>query len=165
MSAAAVTDAACAAARHGQLAVLEWVLEGHPQPDMLAIDVGPTAANEGQLAVLKWVWQRHLEQQQTSTTIAHDIACSAAENGQLGVLEWLWQLQATNADAWWDAGVAQAAAIKGQVQVVQWMQGQQCPMDKAACITVAEYMFASLPRGHPLKNACRAVVILLEDGG
>ncbi len=29
-------------------------------------------------------------------------------------------------------GPAAAEAVSGQVQVVEWMQGQQCPMDKAA---------------------------------
>ncbi|KAF8062701.1 SPAC3H8.02 [Scenedesmus sp. PABB004] len=100
------------AAKHGQLAVLEWARgEG-----LDLWDVCPAAAQHGQLAVLEWARGAGLP--------LRDVCGGAASWGQLAVLRWA---RAQTPPVHWDIGVCYFAAQRGDLEMLRWARAQDEP--------------------------------------
>lgn len=117
------TGPSLAAAQHGHVPVLEWLLKLGCSLDLL---VCGAAALNGHLPVLQW---------------AHANGCpwsactlrNAARGGHLPLLQWA---QAKGCP--WDEETCMEAAFFGHLEVLQWARAHGCPWNADTCESAAE---------------------------
>jgi hypothetical protein len=118
------------AARHGQLALLQWLLDppaSHPASSFLA--VAEAAAQGGHLEVLRWARPRL-----TPGHAPEALVADAAAGGHLPALEWLLDQGFPS-----DESCCEAAAREGQLGALQLLRARGCEWDYDTTTAAAEH--------------------------
>ncbi|KAF6252373.1 hypothetical protein COO60DRAFT_528924 [Scenedesmus sp. NREL 46B-D3] len=124
------SSAATAAAAGGHLQLLKYMTAQLPPCPINAGACAEAAAAQGHLPVLEFLLQQHM----CSYFDIGVCAEAAARSGNLNIVVWLAE-QRPAAVA--DTGVCAEAAAAGQLEVLRFLQGRNCPINMAVCAVAA----------------------------
>ncbi|KXZ43419.1 hypothetical protein GPECTOR_91g573 [Gonium pectorale] len=161
-------DVAAAAARHGHLHVLAWLLEALGAEAVgLSAGLFAAAAKSGSVELLAWLRQRGCEWDSAAFSAAALAGCVAA-------LEWLAEqgcpMEALGAEAvGLSAGLFAAAAKSGSVELLAWLRQRGCEWDSAAfsaaalagCVAALEWL---AEQGCPMEVGAKRIGLRIALG-
>lgn len=124
------SSAATAAAAGGHLQLLQYMTAQLPPCPINAGACAEAAAACGHLPVLVFLLQQHM----CSYFDIGVCAEAAARAGHLDILKWLAEQRPVAVS---DTGVCAEAAGAGQLEVLRFLQGRNCPINLAVCAVAA----------------------------
>lgn len=115
------------AARHGNLHVIEWLLD---LTDTFDLDwhISESAAVAGSLEILQWAKDHNILMEKRTGSLCD----KAAQSGKLEVLKWVREQGFA-----WDEGTCYKAALVGNIEMLEWVMENGCEYNEVELCLMA----------------------------